>query len=107
MTDTFQTVSPIDGAVVAERPFATEADGREALERARGAFPRWRARSLAERAAMVAAFVDAVVAKKDALADELTLQMGRPRRSTPFRLCVAPFKARRTVVRSGGCSLRL
>ena len=94
MTDTFQTVSPIDGAVVAERPFATEADGREALESARGAFPRWRARSLAERAAMVAAFVDAVVAKKDALADELTLQMGRPRRSTPGEIAGFEERAR-------------
>ncbi len=82
MSDTFQTISPIDGSVVCERPFSSEKDAETALSDAANAKREWRSVPLAERIAKLNAMVDAVVANKSDLADELTLQMGRPRRYT-------------------------
>jgi len=70
--------SPIDGRVVCERPLAGEAEIARALERARAAQPAWQRTPLAERAACCGAFVDAFVARRDEIAREITLQMGRP-----------------------------
>ena len=54
-----------------------------ALERARRAQAGWRRRAVEERAALMSAFVDAFVARRDEIADEITWQMGRPIRYTP------------------------
>ncbi|MBI2382018.1 MAG: aldehyde dehydrogenase family protein [Gammaproteobacteria bacterium] len=72
--------SPIDGQLVARRPYAEDAAIAAAFEAARLAQHGWRRRPVAERAALCTRFVDAVVAQTGVLADELTLQMGRPRR---------------------------
>ena len=71
-------VSPVDGRVVCERPLAGEAEIARALERAGAAQPAWQRTPLAERAACCGAFVEAFVARRDEIAREITLQMGRP-----------------------------
>ncbi len=76
----FQAVSPVDGRVFVDRPFADLAQVSERLDAARLAFSTWRALSLAERTAAVRRLIDAVEGRSEVLADELTLQMGRPRR---------------------------
>ncbi|MCB9599187.1 MAG: aldehyde dehydrogenase family protein [Sandaracinus sp.] len=86
MTDVQKTVSPIDGQVIAEHPLASASEADAVLGRAQKAFESWRRTSLEERTKRVGAFVDALVAKKSTLADELTSQMGRPRRYTEGEL---------------------
>jgi acyl-CoA reductase-like NAD-dependent aldehyde dehydrogenase len=83
MTKLQQTISPIDGSVYVERQLATDAQVQQALERARSAQPAWRKVPLAERAAIVTRFVDAFVAKKEVIAEEITRQMGRPVGQSP------------------------
>ncbi len=95
MSETFQTLSPIDGAVVARRPWATEAEAERVLAAAEDASSPWRGIPLEERIRAVGALVDAVMARKDTLADELTLQMGRPCRYAPAELGGFEERARR------------
>ncbi len=92
MAETFQTISPIDGTVYVERPYASAADITAALTSAVAARAAWRATSIAERARMCTAAVDAFVAEKQAIAEEITRQMGRPIRSAPGE--VAGFEER-------------
>jgi len=76
-------VSPVDGSIYVERPFAASSDIETALQRATAAQAGWRGVPLAERAAILTRAVDAFVAKRDEIADGITWQMGRPIRSTP------------------------
>lgn len=78
-----KTVSPIDGSVVCERPLAGAAEIASALKAARKAAPAWRNTPVAERCALMTRFVEAMEARKAAIAEELTKQMGRPIRYTP------------------------
>lgn len=78
MTETLTCISPIDGSVYAERPAAADADIRAALERARACQAAWRDTSIAERAALCTAMVDAFIKEPEAVAEELARQMGRP-----------------------------
>ncbi|GAA0565752.1 aldehyde dehydrogenase family protein [Halomonas salifodinae] len=72
------TISPVDGSVYVQRELAEGARVEAALDRAVAAQRDWRALSLAERGRYCAAMVDAMVARRDLLAEELTWQMGRP-----------------------------
>ncbi|HWA12528.1 MAG TPA: aldehyde dehydrogenase family protein [Burkholderiales bacterium] len=78
-----KTISPVDGRVYVERPYATDEQVARALQAARAAQARWRQVPLAERVVLVNRFIDAFVAKKDAIAEELTWQMGRPLAQSP------------------------
>ena len=78
-----RTVSPIDGRILVERELATEAEVAAALERARDAFRHWRTTPLEERLALVGRAVDALVRDGEALATEITWQMGRPISQSP------------------------
>lgn len=77
MTD-ITCISPIDGSEVARRPIASPDEIAHALAAARAAQREWRHVPVAERAAMLSRFVDAMLAMKDEIAPELTRQMGRP-----------------------------
>ena len=83
MTDTLQTISPVDGRVYVERPLETKVGIDRALERARGAQAAWAALPLAVRCEALKRAVDAFVAKADDIAVEITWQMGRPIRHAP------------------------
>jgi acyl-CoA reductase-like NAD-dependent aldehyde dehydrogenase len=78
MTGRFQTISPVDGSIVFERSL----DGPEEIERTLAksstAFEAWRHLALDERRATVRRFVELAVHDADAVAQELTMQMGRP-----------------------------
>ncbi len=78
-----QTISPIDGRLVAERPLAEGSEIAAAVERARLAQAEWRFVSVVERAAVCTRMVDAFVARADEIAEEITLQIGRPCAQTP------------------------
>ena len=78
MTERFRTISPVDGSIVFERSL----DGPEEIERtltkSSTAFELWRSLALDERRATVRRFVELAVHQPDAVARELTMQMGRP-----------------------------
>ncbi len=83
MTETFQSITPIDNTVYAERRYASGGEIASALSAAVGAQAAWRATRVADRARLCSAAVDAFVADKDAIAEEITRQMGRPIRFSP------------------------
>jgi len=92
MTQELITISPIDGSVAVRRNYATPSEIQAALARAKLAQRSWQSTPLATRAALVTSAVDALVSRKDAIAEELTRQMGRPVRYTPGE--VGGFEAR-------------
>ncbi len=73
-----QTISPIDGSVYVERDYATTEQIQQALNTAQQAQARWKKVSLAERQAICSKAVDAFVAKKTDIGEELCWMMGRP-----------------------------
>lgn len=78
-----QCISPIDGSVYVERPYAAEREIGAAIAKAVKAAAEWRRVSVSERAKYCSALVDAFVAKKAQHAEELSRQMGRPIRYGP------------------------
>ncbi|MGQ0834071.1 MAG: aldehyde dehydrogenase family protein [Gammaproteobacteria bacterium] len=84
MTSTIQrTVSPVDGRVYVERPCATPAQIDAALTAAVRAQRSWRTTPIEERARICRAFADAFERQRDAIALELSWQMGRPSAYAP------------------------
>jgi acyl-CoA reductase-like NAD-dependent aldehyde dehydrogenase len=92
-----QVYSPIDGALVFERPAAGDRQILEVLARAKGAGPRWTAIPLEERLEILSRFVDAFVAKGDEIARELTIMMGRPLRFSPGEVRGFEERARKMI----------
>jgi acyl-CoA reductase-like NAD-dependent aldehyde dehydrogenase len=83
MSNIQQTFSPIDGALVVERSYATAVEVAEALNLAEEAQKAWRGVPLSDRIAICRRFAEAMLSRQDALGREITLQMGRPIRYTP------------------------
>ena len=92
MTAELVTVSPIDGSVLLRRAYLGAAEVVAMLDRARAAQAAWRKLPVAERATLLTRGVDAFVAMKAQIAEELTRQMGRPLRYTAGE--VAGFETR-------------
>jgi acyl-CoA reductase-like NAD-dependent aldehyde dehydrogenase len=78
MTERIRCVSPVDGRVFAERPAASEAHVAASLAAARAAQREWRRVSVSGRARFCLAAVDAMLAMRDEIPEELAWQMGRP-----------------------------
>jgi len=78
MSKTFSTISPIDGSAYVKRKYATANEIQSTLESAQKTQQDWRKVPLAERKALCSKAIDAFVAKKDAIAEEICWQMGRP-----------------------------
>lgn len=83
MSERFQTLSPIDGSVYLERERATGPQIDAALDRAKAAQRAWREQPLEQRIAALQGLVDAFVTDKEAIAEELSWQMGRPLSQSP------------------------
>ena len=81
-----QTISPIDGSVYVERELATPQDIESTLSKAKKAQLEWRSLSIRERANYCTRMVEHMLAKVDDIATELSWQMGRPIKYTPFEL---------------------
>jgi len=75
---TQRTISPVDGSVYVERPLADSNAIDRALDEAVKAQRAWRSVPVEQRAEICRRFCDAFEAKRDAIALELTWQMGRP-----------------------------
>jgi len=87
---TQQTISPVDGSIYAERPFASPAEINAVFNRAVQAQSAWALTSLEQRAAYCTAFCAALLSHTDEIALELSWQMGRPVTQAPneIRTCV-------------------
>jgi acyl-CoA reductase-like NAD-dependent aldehyde dehydrogenase len=80
---TQRTLSPVDGSLYVERTHAVPAQIEAALESARLAQRAWRSVPVPERAVILGRFCDAFESRRDAIAEELSWQMGRPIRYAP------------------------
>ncbi len=78
-----QTLSPVDGRVYVERPLGSARDIGQTLATAVKAQRGWEQLGVAGRCALLSRAVDAFVAHRDAIATEITWQMGRPISQTP------------------------
>ena len=83
MSGVLQTISPVDGRLYAERPLAGPLEVDATLAAAREAQRAWRSVPLAERSALLKRFCERFEAQRDAIAQELSWQMGRPIRYAP------------------------
>ncbi len=101
MTDQ-RTISPVDGSVYVERTLATPVQIEAALECARLAQRAWRAVPMAERAAILGRFCDEFESHRDAIAEELSWQMGRPIRYAPSEVRGTLERARHMIAIAPG-----
>ena len=86
MSDSLKCITPVDGSVYVQRPLASNGDVERALTRARDAHAHWSRMSVEERCRLLAAAVDAFVAERASIAEEITWQMGRPIAQSPFEI---------------------
>ncbi len=85
-TNTFQTISPIDGSIYVERPFANTREIEQTLSQAKQTQRAWQQTSLTERKKICQDAVQYMVDRADEIGEEITWQMGRPIRYTPFEI---------------------
>lgn len=78
-----RTISPVDGSVYVERELADARQIDAVLQRAVQAQREWKHTPLEARATIVERMVQAMQANVDAIAAEISWQMGRPIRYTP------------------------
>ncbi|HEX4569994.1 MAG TPA: aldehyde dehydrogenase family protein, partial [Dongiaceae bacterium] len=78
-----KTITPIDGSLYVERAYDSAAEIAAALAGARSAAKAWRTTPVAERARLLTKAVDAFVGRKEAIAEEITRQIGRPLGQSP------------------------
>jgi acyl-CoA reductase-like NAD-dependent aldehyde dehydrogenase len=89
---TLQCISPVDGSVYVERETASADAIQQTLAASTAAQQQWKNTPVAERQALCGKAVDAFVARKAEIAEELTWQMGRPVSQAPGE--VAGFEER-------------
>jgi acyl-CoA reductase-like NAD-dependent aldehyde dehydrogenase len=89
---TIQCISPVDGSVYVERPTASSAEIQRVLGAAEAAQKSWKNTPVSERMALCSKAVDAFVAHREEISEELTWQMGRPISQAPGE--VAGFEER-------------
>ncbi len=75
---TFPVTNPATNQVLAEVADAGSAETTSAIDAASAAFPDWRARSVDERAALIARLANAVRRDEHRLAEILTAEQGKP-----------------------------
>ncbi|MFI1003569.1 aldehyde dehydrogenase family protein [Streptomyces galbus] len=76
--EVIDVVDPVDEQVIARVPAAGAEDVDAAVRAARAALPGWAATAPAERAARLSALRDALVARKDEIAETVTAELGAP-----------------------------
>ncbi|MBT2273894.1 aldehyde dehydrogenase family protein [Rhodococcus qingshengii] len=77
-TRIYRTVNPATGDILHEWPQMTDDEAGVALDRAHDAFLSWRATPVARKVGLFHAAADAIDARADDLAHQVTLEMGKP-----------------------------
>ncbi len=101
MTDYLRCITPVDGSVYVERKRAGDAEIESALTSARAARDSWSRVPVGERCALLGKAVDAFVADRAAIAEEITWQMGRPVSQTPGEIAGFEERARHMLAIAG------
>jgi acyl-CoA reductase-like NAD-dependent aldehyde dehydrogenase len=101
MTDQLRCISPVDGSVYVTRPYATGREITAALSAAVDAQCQWRELPLPERQRLLSTAVDSFMAHGEAIAEEITWQMGRPISHTPGELRGFEERARHMIAIAG------
>jgi len=83
---TFKTLSPVDGSVYLEKPYHTPEEMEATLVKADIAQKGWDAVPLDERKKVIRNFIDILVSQKEAIAEEISRQMGRPLSQSGFEV---------------------
>ncbi len=83
---TFKVISPVDGSVYLERPYASPEEVEAALARAQEAQRAWRELPLEARLLHLERMAGWVVEHAEKLGEEITWQMGRPIAQSPWEL---------------------
>lgn len=78
MTATFKTISPIDNSVYIERPYASTLQINRCLNNAQEAQKKWKKVPLSQRKDLCSQAIDKIIEQKEAIANEICWQMGRP-----------------------------
>ncbi len=86
MGNSFKTISPVDGSVYLETPFASEHEIERKLESAKQSQKTWQTTSIAERAIICQRVVDYFIKNVEEIKTELTWQMGRPIQYAGFEI---------------------
>jgi len=94
MSTKLSTISPIDGSVYVERSYTSTNDIQATLTAAKLAQQSWKKIPLSERKVLCSKAIDAFVAKKDEIAQEICWQMGRPIRSAAGEVAGMEDRAR-------------
>ena len=74
----FAVTNPATGETLAEVPDLNAEEAREAVSAASAAWPAWKRRTAKERATLLRAWFDAIMANQEALARLMTLEQGKP-----------------------------
>ncbi|KAL8411350.1 hypothetical protein RB596_000841 [Gaeumannomyces avenae] len=91
--ETLTTISPTTGEDILTRPGVSPTELEELPKAATRAFESWRKTSLADRQSIVRKALDGLLTKKEELANELTVQMGRPIAYTAKEVATAVKRA--------------
>ncbi|UCB55140.1 MAG: aldehyde dehydrogenase family protein [Thiotrichales bacterium] len=83
MSNNIQLISPIDGAVLAERELAGDTEILAAVDAANAAQTDWQQTPIEQRAALCHKAIDKLRDNTEVLAEEITRMMGRPVSQTP------------------------
>jgi len=86
MSQIFQTISPIDNSIFLEREYANDQLIEKVLSNAKKAQAGWYETSIEERAAICRKVVEYFITQAEEIGNELTWQMGRPVKYTPFEI---------------------
>ncbi|MDJ0831988.1 MAG: aldehyde dehydrogenase family protein [Gammaproteobacteria bacterium] len=78
MSQRLTTISPVDNSIYLERELAGNDEIQQALALARQAQQQWKSTNLSQRQELCSKAVDYFVQHKQAIAEEITWQMGRP-----------------------------
>lgn len=76
--EVINTISPTTNETVITRNGVSESDLTAIPQTAADAFQTWRKTSLKERQDIVSKFLKGLISRQDELAEEITVQMGRP-----------------------------
>ncbi|MFW3613905.1 NAD-dependent succinate-semialdehyde dehydrogenase [Billgrantia antri] len=74
----FSVTNPATGETLASVPDLTADDARDAVAAAEAAWPAWRRQTAKQRAALLRAWFDAIMAHQESLARLMTLEQGKP-----------------------------
>src|SRR4051812_2452218 len=86
---TFAVTNPAPGEALCEGARRGRGETRRAIAAAGEAFPAWRDRPAAQRAALLSAFADLMLEHRDDLALLLTLEQGKPQRESEAEIAYA------------------